>query len=126
MAPVLPYFYRRTHLNGVALTDVERELFGIDHAKLGGDLAHRWSLPEDLVSTIDCHHDPNTNRDGTDLVCIVYLADLIMSRFMMGQELERIDAQGFLLQMQNAGITSEKFLHTIDHIPTELFDQSCN
>jgi HD-like signal output (HDOD) protein len=36
----------------------EIELYGIDHATLGGILAKRWSMPERLISCIAKHHWP--------------------------------------------------------------------
>ncbi len=38
--------------------EVERACFGIDHATLGSELAHHWQLPEELVTTIAFHHEP--------------------------------------------------------------------
>ena len=121
MVPLFPYFYRQTHLNGVALRDVEREKFGIDHAKLGGDLADKWCLPEELKTSICRHHDLETEDDGSDcLVCIVCLADLIMSRFMAGQEMERIGGDGFLSRMRVLGIPPRDFPRIVEWIPVEL------
>jgi putative nucleotidyltransferase with HDIG domain len=36
---------------------IERRLFGVDHATLGGLLARRWGLPERIAATISTHHD---------------------------------------------------------------------
>jgi len=126
MAPVFPFFYRRTHLDGTALTDVEREIFGIDHTEAGKRLAERWSLPQNLIETINHHHRPELGEADSALTHLVYLADLIMSRFMVGQELERLDTKGLTLRMQNAGIKPEQLSGIIDHIPLELFQQPGN
>ena len=36
----------------------ETELYGIDHAALGGILARRWQMPERLIKAIEQHHWP--------------------------------------------------------------------
>jgi len=126
MAPAFPYFYRRTLSDGVALTDVEYEMFGLDHTEAGRKLAERWSLPQNLIDTISHHHRPELGVEGSDLTHLVYFADLIMSRFMVGQELERLDTNGLTLRMQTAGINSEQLSGIIDHIPLELFHQPGN
>jgi diguanylate cyclase (GGDEF)-like protein len=37
---------------------VERELLGVDHAALGGELLEQWGLPETIVRAVAAHHDP--------------------------------------------------------------------
>ena len=123
MAPVFPFFYRRTHSDGIALTDVEREKLGLDHTEAGRKLAERWSLTENLMDTIGNHHKPAHDAAGSDLTHLVFLADLIMSRFLVGQELERLDTNGLTHRMQTAGINADQLSHIIDHIPLELFQQ---
>jgi hypothetical protein len=36
----------------------EIEVYGIDHATLGGKMARRWGIPEKLCSTIEKYHWP--------------------------------------------------------------------
>lgn len=37
----------------------ERAVIGVDHATLGGRLAHQWKLPNRIVYSISGHHDPD-------------------------------------------------------------------
>jgi putative nucleotidyltransferase with HDIG domain len=121
MAPVFPLFYRRTHLDGVALTKVEQEALGLDHSEAGRRLAERWSLPENLIDAISHHHEPEQGSGESELTHLVYLADLITSRFLAGQELERMDTNGLALRLRKAGITPEQFSGIIDRIPLGIF-----
>lgn len=41
---------------GVALEAVEAELLGADHAEVGGLLARRWKLPQDIQEAVARHH----------------------------------------------------------------------
>ena len=48
---------------------VERRLFGMDHAAIGGILARRWGLPERIATAIGQHHNEEAGRDA-QLVCL--------------------------------------------------------
>lgn len=48
--------YRQSAIDG-RLIEREAETFGVDHARIGGELAEFWELPEDFVSAIRAHHD---------------------------------------------------------------------
>lgn len=46
---------RRSAVDG-KLLEHEAALFGVDHARIGGELAQQWELPEDFVTAIREHH----------------------------------------------------------------------
>jgi putative nucleotidyltransferase with HDIG domain len=62
--------------------DSERAHFGIDHAMLGAEMARRWRLPEELIGTIQFHHNPSGAQNSPALVASVHIADAAM--MMMG------------------------------------------
>ena len=41
----------------ITWVEAERRLIGCDHAEVGGLLARKWDLPEDLCRAIERHHD---------------------------------------------------------------------
>lgn len=41
------------------LPELERHVFGFDHAEVGAALGERWKLPESLVKVIKHHHTPH-------------------------------------------------------------------
>jgi putative nucleotidyltransferase with HDIG domain len=53
--------------------EVERGVFGLDHASVGGMIARAWSLPQRLASTIEHHHGPDAGRHAA----LVRLADIL-------------------------------------------------
>lgn len=59
---------------GITSIAQERELFGTDHARVGGWIARRWGLPEELSLALERHHD--TEPPGEDLARPVWLADI--------------------------------------------------
>lgn len=119
---VYALFYRRTQVDGVNITAAERELFGITHTEVGGRMAARWSLPAVLTDVISYHHHPERATVSPELVHLVYLADLIMSRFMVGHELERLDTSGLGLSLERLGISPGRFPIIIDGIPRQIFN----
>ncbi len=44
---------------GQRKSEVEREVFGFDHARVGGLLADKWHFPEVYSRAIRFHHDPS-------------------------------------------------------------------
>ena len=122
IAPAHPFFYRRTQVDGVDLVVVEREVFGITHAEAGSRLAERWSLPESLADTIKHHHFPEEATVNPELTHLVYLADLIMSRFLVGQELERLNTDKLISRMKKVGLDSKQLPVIVDSIPRQMFD----
>lgn len=57
--------------------EAEREIIGFDHAEVGGELAHRWSLPTNLQECIAYHHDPAQAKQNRAEVAIVHIANSI-------------------------------------------------
>lgn len=72
--------------NAKSLTfdQAEREIFGLDHAQVGGLLAERWQLPPDFVSAIRHHHSPLEAKDALVITAIVHIADLIALELGLG------------------------------------------
>jgi len=63
----------------------ERMATGFDHAQIGGELARRWNLPQELVEAIACHHMP-----GKGLEDAPYIGNLL-ARLILGQGAEPDD-----------------------------------
>ena len=59
-----------------------------------------------------------------DLATIVYLGDLLMSRFQVAQELERINTDRFKKRLTSVGLRPEHFPIIIDRIPRTVFNGS--
>ncbi len=54
---------------------VEMDMFGIDHAGVGGLMATQWSFPDTLSEAIKCHHSPVLAETQQKLAAIVNLAN---------------------------------------------------
>ena len=111
-----PLFYRRTQERNEILVNVEKEIFGLSHTEAGGKLAEMWDLPERLVDVIKHHHRPEEAEFDHELNHLVYLADLLMSRFIVGQELERLNTDSFFERLERAGIKADRFPKVIEEM----------
>ena len=121
IATASPLFYRRIQEEGINLITAEREEFGTTHPVIGGKLAEKWSLPKSLTDTIINHHHPEEAIVYPELTHVVYLADLLMSRFMVGQELERLNTADLAAKLGKIGLTPEQFPALVDSIPRQVF-----
>jgi putative nucleotidyltransferase with HDIG domain len=119
---IYPFFYRRTQIDGVELCEVEGEKLGITHTEAGELLAENWSLPHNLKNTIRHHHYPEKATIDPELTHLVYLADLLMSRFQVGQELDCLNMENLSARLQKLGLAPSEFPLMVDLIPQALFD----
>lgn len=67
--------------------EAERTIVGMDHAKVGAQIASKWDFNEKVIETIRYHHQPELAVQDPDLTAIVHLADYIsMSLGLAAQE----------------------------------------
>jgi HD-like signal output (HDOD) protein len=59
------------------LYEIEMQVLGFSHCDSGRVLADFWKLPEDVSAAIELHHRPAGDDSATDMICTVYLADLL-------------------------------------------------
>jgi putative nucleotidyltransferase with HDIG domain len=119
-----PFFYREPQKDNKDMTEVENSVFGTDHSKIGGELARRWGFPEALKDAIRYHHYPEKSETNQELVGIVFLADLIMTKFHVGLEIECINSENIVPCLDSLGITYDGLAEIIDLIPIEVFSGS--
>lgn len=74
---------------GRHLVDVERELFGFDHAELGGMLLRKWRFPESLEQAVWRHHAPLSGEVPLE-PSIICVADMIAGAVLPGSSGERL------------------------------------
>jgi putative nucleotidyltransferase with HDIG domain len=119
-----PLFYRQLNEEGKNFSEVEKQVLGTDHTEVGASLALKWSFPESLVETIRHHHNPEDAQQHNELVHIVYLADLLMSRFHAGLELERLNTDTLETRLEAIGLSISEFPALVDHIPLKVLESS--
>ena len=120
VAPLSLFFYRRTQVEGADLCRVETEQFGVSHPEMGERLAKNWSLPIHLVDTIRHHHQPEQATVDSHLTHLVYLADLLSSRFLASQQLECFEIEQLDSRLKKVGIVPAQMATLISSIPQKL------
>ncbi len=66
----------RSGAEGVPLYRVEREIFGYDHAQVGGLLCTQWRMPGSLAEMVRFHHEPDQSHEPAE-AGILHLADIL-------------------------------------------------
>jgi putative nucleotidyltransferase with HDIG domain len=71
----------------LTLEQIEKNMVGITHAELGAQLARHWDLPEEIISVIRYHHNPEENQahDPQPLVYLVNIAEKLLGEFGLPQ-----------------------------------------
>ncbi len=116
-----PLMYRDVTERDLDIRDIENNIIGIDHTRVGEMLGKKWKMPDYLCDTIANHHQPakaTVNPELTHLVCI---ADFLMSRFHSGLELERICDSILYESMDRVNIPASQLPVLIDLIPPRVF-----
>lgn len=83
-------------------SEVEKELFGFDHAEVGALVLEKWRLPHRLVASIGRHHSPEAAdpAEGVQaLAALLQVADRMCIREGLGRrkpspELDPTDCEG--------------------------------
>lgn len=72
----------------LSFEQVERSMFGIDHAEIGADILRNWSFPPTMISAVRWHHDPDAAPKPSHLIDVVHVADVlcVMSGIGVGRE----------------------------------------
>jgi HD-like signal output (HDOD) protein len=71
-------------VKGILIREAEQELLGLDHAAVGGLLAHKWNLPPPLLKGIRFHHNPPQAGESMRVAAIVHVADVLCRAAGMG------------------------------------------
>ncbi len=120
VAEAIPFFYRRILEEGKDLITSEKACFDTTHAETGCTLARLWGLPDVLYDPIACHHEPEKAEEYPELTHLVFFSDLILSRFTMGQELERMDARRLAESLDVLGFSRNQLPALIDTVSVPL------
>lgn len=124
VAPAAPLFYRALNEKNADMLAVEKELLGVNHCEAGKELAERWNLPSSLADAIYYHHFPEETPADAELPHIIYMADLIMSRFHSGLEMERLDTGKLDSRMKRLGLSPSAFSDLVARIPLAVWGAS--
>jgi HD-like signal output (HDOD) protein len=69
---------------GRTFTDLEMEVFGIDHARMGAEMANHWKLPIALQKGIEFHHNPGMAGEYIQIASAVHIVDIALTMLGIG------------------------------------------
>jgi len=91
---------------GKSFEEAERDVLGIDHAEVGGELLGRWDLPGELVRAARWHHAPDAL--GGDLcVDLVHVADALCLIEGVGAGVDGLNYRMSADAVRRLGVTGE-------------------
>ena len=64
-------------LEEMSIADAERQIAGIDHAEVGGELARQWQLPPLLEECIAYHHDISKAKRHPRETALIHIANIV-------------------------------------------------
>jgi len=83
---------------------------GLNHAEIGALIAEKWNFPDNLISAIRLHHDPNVApTEFKDLVETVYLANMLCEYEAGTITFDQIDKK----PLSSFGISNENQLEAL-------------
>lgn len=95
---------------GIPASTFEDLAAGLNHAEIGALIAEKWNFPDNLVSAIRLHHDPNVApTEFKDLVETVYLANMLCEYEAGTITFDQIDKK----PLASFGISNEKQLEVL-------------
>jgi putative nucleotidyltransferase with HDIG domain len=121
MTAQAPFFYSAANTADGDFSLLEKERFGISHTEAGARMGERWLLPDNLVDVIRHHHYPEQATVDQDLTTLVYIADLLMSKFQAGNEFEKLDAAQLTPCLTRLGLAPQHLPVIVDRIPRSVF-----
>lgn len=123
IARLYPLFFRELHQKESDSISIESKILGINHCETGGMLAKNWNFSTSLTDVIQYHHDPQRSDPvNLDLVSLVYVADLLMSRFHTGFETDRLNSENLEEILRKLGLSISDLQAIVELIPLYIFN----
>lgn len=91
---------RRSDAEGRPAHEIERELLGFDHARVGAELLAHWRLPERLRQPVAQHHTPPQHGEDA-VVSVVRTADRV-AHLLVADDAAAVDAVRVQLRLPEA------------------------
>lgn len=109
----------RAAATGRLLVEVEQELFGFDHSRLGGMLLRKWRFPESLEQAVWLHHDPMAAEHPLE-PALVGVADMVACAALPGGSGERLVPRLQPEAWRLAGVRPDELPELVEAAETHL------
>lgn len=102
--------------NHHALPGLERGRFGLDHIEVGAALAEKWKMPDQIVSAIRHHHDPDPPEGDYQAVTRCVVIGELAASVMVADEVDEVLAKLYDTAEQWFGHCKEDVQNYIDKV----------
>jgi putative nucleotidyltransferase with HDIG domain len=94
-------------MQDVPFVQVERSMFGTDHAEIGANILRRWSFPPAMITAVRWHHDPDAAPKPGHLIDVVHVADVLCLMSGIGVGREGLQYRPSPTACERIGLTAE-------------------
>ncbi|MCD4754710.1 MAG: HDOD domain-containing protein [Deltaproteobacteria bacterium] len=99
---------------GYSFLEAEKEVIGINHAELGGEIASLWNFPKEIKDAITYHHRPDLMEEGDDSTpWLIYLADQACMMMGIGGGADGLAYRGLKEVINKFGLRQKNFEESI-------------
>lgn len=105
---------------GRLLRDTEEEVFGCDHADIGGHLFNEWKLSPGIVASVRYHHRPEEAGDFARSASVVHLGDICTRALMFGNGGDNCIPEILPFAMGKLGLDAHQIPSLLNAIETEV------
>lgn len=102
------------------LVEVEREVLGLDYARVGATLMRQWRLPEALIEATEYHPEPLRAQRDPLTTSVIHVADLMRRARSSGLELGEQAMQPRAESLESLGLTLTGCREIGQHMEPEL------
>ena len=94
-------------MQGLSFEQVERSMFGIDHAEIGAKILRRWSFPTAMINIVRWHHEPDNAPKPDIAIDVVHTADVLCLMAGIGMGREGLQYQPSEMASKRLGLTQK-------------------
>ncbi len=105
----------------ITFVEAERELFGFDHAEVGGAMAEKWSFPPEVTDAITRHHQVPV-QDPTPVLDVVMMANWVAKTLGVGLGAEGMNFNVDAGVAQRLGFRHEDFIGICSRVADSVDD----
>jgi len=102
------------------LRDAEVEVFGFDHAEVGGALLKAWNYPANLIQTVRHHHQPLHAGSFQLEASLIHVADYVVNAMQLGSSGERQAPPPHAAAWDRLGLPLDALAEVVDTTDQQL------
>ncbi|MBX3095937.1 MAG: HDOD domain-containing protein [Fimbriimonadaceae bacterium] len=115
---------RLADLNGWTFVEAERTVLGFDHGQVGGHLAEKWNLPQEMVDSARFHHEPDRAETPSLVADAVHVGNYLTMALGFGLGVDGLKYALCDSALLRLGLTPEDLDYVADELEREFWAQT--